>query len=144
MPEQRAIIEAALEEGVTKIVVTHANFRLTRMPIDMQVEFAQKGVFLEYCFWMGRWHCQDPSEMAEWVRTVGPEHIVMSTDDGNYWAPNPAEHMRLFIANMLMEGLDPESIAKMTRWNPALVLGLDPEPAAPAWTGAEFGESAAG
>lgn len=136
LPEQRALIEAALDAGVKKIIVTHANFTMTRMPLDMQIELTRRGVFMEYCFWMGRWHCQDPSETAEWIRAVGPEHVIMSTDGGNYWAPNPAEHMRLFIANILMEGVDPKDIAQMTRINPAIVLGLDPEPGSRIWTGA--------
>jgi hypothetical protein len=132
--EQRAVIDAALELGVRNVVITHANFIATRMPLEMQLELTGRGAMVEYCLWTGRWHSQDPGETAEWIRSVGPERVILSSDSGSYWSAHPAEHMRLFVSTLLMEGIEPDAISRMITVNPAIALGLDPEPQVQRWS----------
>jgi hypothetical protein len=134
LDEQRTVLQAALDAGVGKIIVTHANFKATRMPLDMQIEFTRRGVMVEYCFWVGRWHSQPPSETVEWIRAVGADRVVLSSDSGSYWSAHPAEHLRMFVSALLMEGLEPDAISQMIHTNPATLLGVDPRPPRLAWS----------
>ena len=46
-----------------------------------------------------------PSELADIIRTIGPEHCIISTDFGQAFHPMPAEGLRMGIATLLEAGL---------------------------------------
>ncbi|MEN3616267.1 DUF6282 family protein, partial [Plantactinospora sp. ZYX-F-223] len=49
-PEILAVVHAAGEEGVRRIVVTHPEFTSQRLPVAQQRELAEAGALLERCF----------------------------------------------------------------------------------------------
>jgi hypothetical protein len=62
--------------------------------------------------------------LKEQIRTVGPQHIVLSTDFGVRSLPPPVEGMRQLLACLLDMELSTEEIRLMTVHNPAQLLGL--------------------
>jgi predicted TIM-barrel fold metal-dependent hydrolase len=66
----------------------------------------------------------EPQTFAAAMMAVGPERVVMSTDFGQARSPHPAEGMRLFIAEMLGQGVSVAALDLMARRNAARLLGL--------------------
>ena len=63
--------------------------------------------------------------MAEAIRSVGPDHVTLSSDAGEPLFPNSVECMRLMRAYMRAFGLAADEIHRMTVTNPRAILGLD-------------------
>lgn len=126
-PEERiALIDAAKKLGVDKIIMTHANLSQTYIPIEEQRELAKKGVYFEYCYnaCMPLFDRQNPMEIVKMIQAVGPEHVIMATDLGQIFHPNPVEGMRAYIYTLLKKGVKEEEIEIMAKKNPAKILNL--------------------
>jgi hypothetical protein len=125
--EIRALLEAANTHGVRKFLVTHANWALCRLELDVQRELIAAGAYLEYVavsccspiFWE-----QKPDELAEWIGALGGDRLVLSSDLGQASAPPHAEGMRMLLRSLLDVGASPDELEKMTKANPAALLGL--------------------
>jgi hypothetical protein len=124
--EIQALVKAAREAGVKRILITHPELSIVDMPVAVQQELAGPDVFFERCLYV----TTDPvaavplSAIAGAVRQVGPETTVLATDFGQAENPSPVEGMRRYIAEMLDYGFDQTEIKRMTRVNPAWLLGL--------------------
>ena len=61
---------------------------------------------------------EDIAGLAENIRAVGAENIILATDFGlNIWAP-AAEGMRMMVSNLLTMGISEEEIRLMIKENP--------------------------
>ena len=127
--ESFALVDEAIRKGISKIVITHA---LGDMPgisylsLEESCRMAEKDTFIEHCFSRTMpFRGLDPMDIVEWVRALGAEHCIMSTDLGQALNPAPAEGMRMMIATMLGCGLTEKEIELMVKVNPAKLLGLD-------------------
>lgn len=127
LEETRALQAEANRVGVRKFLVTHANWALTRYEPDVQRELIENGAYLEYVavscsspiFWE-----QKPDELAAWIEELGGDRLILSSDLGQASAPPHPEGMRMLISAMLDIGADYDELAKMTKANPAHLLGL--------------------
>ncbi|GAB4545608.1 MAG: DUF6282 family protein [Anaerolineae bacterium] len=124
--ETRALVRAARQAGVRRILITHPELPLVNMPIEVQQELAGFDVFFERCLVV-----TTPGEgglplaaIAQAIRQVGPETTVMATDFGQAENPSPVEGMRRYIAGMMSLGFGRDEIERMTRANPAALLEL--------------------
>lgn len=130
--EARALVPAARAAGVKRILITHPELSIINMPIAVQEELAGAGVFFERCLIVtvppGRTVPPGPvvplSAIAAAVRQVGVETTVLATDFGQVENPSPVEGLRQYIAGMLELGFSQAEIDRMTRLNPAWLLGL--------------------
>ncbi len=116
------LIPAARAAGVRKILVTHA---LEQDPTREQlVRMAEQGAILELV-WPGvrRFTIADYVEVID---EVGAEHVLISTDLGQYLNPLPTDGMKDFMLALSEQGVSATDIDMMARRNPALLLGLDP------------------
>lgn len=66
----------------------------------------------------------DTAQSAQVIRTIGPEHCIVSPDLGQPQNPLPIEGMWLFIATLLHHGITPEEIELMVKVNLAGLLDL--------------------
>jgi hypothetical protein len=127
--EIRALLAGANARGVERFVVTHANWALCRLDLDVQRELIAKGAYLEYvavsCVSPIFWE-QNPEELASWIGELGGERLVLSSDLGQASAPPHPEGMRMLITSLLDYGAPYDALELMTKRNPALLLGLDP------------------
>lgn len=127
VPEQKAVIDAALAAGVRKILVTHPELWLIGMSVEDQRELAAKGVLFERCVRSVTAQGQDdmsPQVIADQIKAVGAEYTVMSTDYGQKEEPPPAQGMHRYIQWMMECGISAEEIELMVRVNPSRLLGI--------------------
>lgn len=132
-PEEAAIfIEAAKSAGCTKIVIPHPTWKLMDYNIEDMTKLAGMGAYLEHCesccepqqYVSHGMTPEDPNNLAVYIRTIGAEHCLMSTDAGHFSTPSPVESMRTYIALLLDAGITEAEIDIMVRKNPAKLLGL--------------------
>jgi len=127
--EIRALQDAAVEAGVSRFIVTHANWSLCKLDVDVQRELIAKGATMEYVacsctspiFWE-----QAPAELAEWIIQLKGENVVLGSDLGQFAGPPHPEGLRMLLAALLDIGVPYEYLEKMTKRNPVDVLGLEP------------------
>jgi len=128
LPEIRALLDEAVARGVSKFIVTHANWALCRLDLDVQKELVAKGATLEYvassCV-SPIFHEQEPSELATWINEFEGENLVLGSDLGQVAGPPQPEGLRMLLSSLLGEGVPYEYLEKMTKVNPAKLLGAD-------------------
>ena len=127
--ETFALAEEAQAIGFKKLVVTHAlQGALTAVLCtnDELKQLAKVGVYIEHSFWdvLPTMNAYDPVRIVELVKAIGAEHSIMSTDLGQSYNPPAPEGMRMFIATMLMKGLNADQVEIMVKKNPVKLLGL--------------------
>jgi Family of unknown function (DUF6282) len=125
--EIRALQDEATKRGVTKFVVTHANWALTKLDLETQKELIAKGAYLEYvavsCV-SPIFYEQSPDELASWIEEIGGERLIFSSDLGQASAAPHPEGMRMLLTSLLDVGADYDQLELMTKANPAHLLGL--------------------
>ena len=138
--EQKVLLEEALNAGVKKISITHPlmDHPPALIPYSREdlIHFTRKGVYLDLPYiMMSGWKFvtstpdahesyYSPARYAEMIRTVGPEHCVMSTDFGQVHNPPPPEGLRIFIRAMMENGISDTEIRMMVNENPGTLLGI--------------------
>ncbi len=120
------LVDTARRIGVKKILITHPEWEMIKTPVEVQVELARKGAFLEHCHYAttelgGK---LNPREIALQIRAVGAEHCVMATDHGHKLISDPIDGMRDYIEEMMKCGISEREIEKMTKENPRQLLGI--------------------
>lgn len=128
LAETRALLAAAQERGLKKFVVTHANWALTKYDLEVQKLIAG-GAYLEYvavsCV-SPIFYEQSPDELASWIEQLGGDRLIFSSDLGQASAAPHPEGMRMLLSAMLNIGAPYDELEKMTKANPATLLGLSP------------------
>jgi hypothetical protein len=127
LDETRALQEAANERGIRKFLVTHVNWALTKQGLEVQKELIDKGGYLEYvavsCV-SPIFFEQKPDELAGWIEELGGDRLILSSDLGQPSAAPHPEGIRMLISALLDVGAPYDELAKMTKANPAELLGL--------------------
>jgi len=112
---------------VKKFLVTHVNWALTRYNLDIQRELLAKGAYLEYvaisCV-SPTFYEQNPVELADWIKALDGERLILSSDLGQYSAAPHPEGLRMIVATLLDYGVSPDMLTAMTQANPAALLNL--------------------
>lgn len=131
--ESVALVDAARDIGVKKIVLTHPHNVIPYIGIPRQKEFARKGVLVEFCavMYTEYYHKKynfviHPHRIAMDIKDVGVENSIIATDYGldPGTNPTPAEGMKTFIKELLKFGISPDEIRMMQR-NAAKLLDME-------------------
>lgn len=128
LAEIRALLDESVRIGVKRFIVTHANWALCRLDLDVQRELVTKGASLEYvaCSCVSPiFHEQEPKELASWIKEFKGENLVLGSDLGQMSGPPHPEGLRMLLASLLDEGVPYEFLEKMAKVNPAKVLGIE-------------------
>jgi Family of unknown function (DUF6282) len=120
------VVEAALEAGVTQIVITHPEFPAQSLPIEDQLELARGGALLERCMTTPHTGKIAWETWIEHIRAVGAEHSVLSTDLGQVFNPPVEDGMGIMVDRLLAAGFDDEEIVTMAVTNTRRVAGAQP------------------
>ena len=121
------LITVALRNGLKKILFTHPEGHLTKLPVEEQKRLAKKGVFFERC-WVVTTNIAGESarlpaeNIARDIKTVGTSSTIMATDHGQVSNPSPAQAMTNYIANMLYCGIKAHEIELMIKTNPIKLI----------------------
>ena len=126
--ESMVLVDEARNLGIQRIVVTHASTMAfwTGMTLEDMKALAAKGAFIEHCIHvtMPLTLRMNPTELAEMVQAIGPEHCIISTDFGQAYHPMPPEGLRMGIATLLKAGMEEVEVGMMVKDNPSRLLGL--------------------
>lgn len=122
LEEAVLVCRKAREYGVTT-VLTHPEWRRTRVPREVQRELAETGVRIEknYANVEDGDCCLE--EMAETIRLVGPGNVFLSTDRGQAGKELPVLCMRRFLERLLKLGFSAEDLRDMVQRVPGELVG---------------------
>jgi hypothetical protein len=121
-PEIFALVKAAQEIGVKRVLVTHAEFPSQNLSATEQAELARMGAFIEHCFTTMHTGKAPWEGVFEAIRAAGPERCVLSTDLGQTINPPVAEGFAMFAQRILDAGFRVDEIRRMTVENPGALL----------------------
>jgi Family of unknown function (DUF6282) len=108
-----ALVRAAGEMDVRKVVVTHAEFPSQNLTGDEQKELADLGAVIEHCF------TTTYTAKATWeatfanIRKTGVSRTMISTDLGQTVNPPVAEGFAMFAQHLLDAGFSVDEIRTM-------------------------------
>ena len=123
--ESILLVEAAIEAGVDRIIVTHPMLPPVGMSIELQVKAASMGAFLEYPFnALMPDGGVDYDALVETLRAVGPERAILSSDLGQPMNPVHTDGLINYFERLRQSGFTQSEIDRMAKLNPARFLGL--------------------
>jgi hypothetical protein len=113
-------------QGAQRMVVTHALMAPVLMDVPQMQEAARLGAFIEFVG--GSLAGADASSrmdrFADAIRKVGPEFCILSSDLGQRGNALPPDGFGAFLVAMRAHGFSDQEIARMSKQNPARLLGL--------------------
>jgi hypothetical protein len=123
--EIQVVVDAALEQGVRDIVVTHPDYPAQSLPIADQVELAAKGALIERCFTTPYTGKCTWEQWLEGTRAVGPERTVLSSDLGQVANPPVEDGLPLMAERLLVAGFTEAEVKTMAVENTRRVAGVE-------------------
>lgn len=117
-----AVVRAANDEGVAKIVVTHPEFTSQRLSGHDQRELAERGAYLERCFTTPFTGKVEWAEMTANIRTAGVTNSFLSSDLGQPFNPPVEDGLALMADHLLGDGFSDDEVQLMTVANPAKLV----------------------
>lgn len=108
-----AVVEAAFEEGVGRVVVTHPEFTCQNFTIEEQVALAGRGCLIERCLSTPLSGKTTFEHVFDGVRAVGPERNFFSSDFGNAEYPPVEDGLALWADRLLGAGFGDDEVREM-------------------------------
>ena len=117
-----ALVKAAREMKLQRVLVTHAEFPSQNLTAEEQVELASQGAYIEHCFTTMHTKKAPWEVVMDSIRKVGAERCVLSTDLGQTINPPVAEGFAMFAQTLLDGGFTVEQIHRMAVTNPGALV----------------------
>lgn len=108
-----AVVSAAKEEGVRRVIVTHPEFTSQRLPVADQQRLAELGALLERCFTTPHTGKVAWEALFANIRATGPEHSILSSDLGQPFNPPVEDGLALFADKLLEAGFSSDEVYTM-------------------------------
>jgi hypothetical protein len=120
------LLREATRQGVRHMVVTHPMNAPILMSVPRMQEAAAQGAFIEFVGGSMRLPAAAATvdRFADAIRKIGPQFCILSSDLGQKGNPLPADGFAEFIAAMQARGFSDADLGRMTKHNPASLLGL--------------------
>jgi hypothetical protein len=125
--ESVALVRKAKAMNLRKIVVTHPESELIRMPLEVQMDLSGPGVYFERCFvdtTQSMNYATSIEEIGERIRQVGFESTLLSTDLGQPINPPPVQGMAAYLAALKSASFGIREIYRMAGETPATLMGM--------------------
>src|SRR5208337_3607589 len=120
--ETFALVKAAKDCKVERIIITHVTFPSTLYSVEEQKELIKLGAFIEHCYTTPATGKVAWETVLGQIRAIGPAHIVLTTDLGQATAVFPDEGLALFGEKLSAHGFSEEEIRTMIVKNPASLV----------------------
>ncbi len=117
-----ALVKAAREMKVRKVLVTHAEFPSQNLTAEEQLELADAGAIIEHCLTTMHTGKAPWAVVMDSIRKVGPERCLLSTDLGQTINPPVAEGFAMFAQTLLDGGFTVDQIRRMAVTNSAALV----------------------
>ncbi len=121
-----AVVEAARQEGVREIVITHPEFPSQDLSVADQLALAGRGALLERCFTTPHTGKVTWERWIEHIRAIGAANSVLSTDLGQVFNPPVEDGMALMVDRLLEAGFDEQEVHVIAVANSRRVAGEPP------------------
>ena len=120
------LVREARRQGVQRIVVTHAMNAPILMSVPQMQEAAKLGAFIEFVGSspVAADAADRYDRFADAIRKVGPEFCILSSDLGQMGNALPADGFGAFLVAMRGKGFSERDVERMSKQNPARLLGL--------------------
>jgi len=120
------LVREGRRQGVAHMVVTHAMNPPIEMSFAQMQEASRQGAFIEF---VGQSLAAPDAparlgRFAEAIRTVGPEFCILASDLGQKGNALPPDGFAAFIDAMRAKGFSSQEVDRMSKQNPARLLGL--------------------
>jgi len=129
VPETYAVVEAAQQMGVKRILVTHPEY-MAPLSVEEQIFLARRGVFFERCF-VGATKFSKAVQgdlpfdvFVRNIREVGIESTVLGTDFGQAKNEHPVIGMEDYLQRLHQAGFSESEIECMGTKTPAVLLNI--------------------
>ena len=129
VPEIHALVEAAQQMGVKRVLVTHPEY-MAPLSIEDQLVLARKGVFFERCL-VGTTEatraiggCLPFDVFVKNIRAVGVDSTVLGTDFGQATNEHPVLAMMDYVQRLHKAGFSESEIERMAIKTPAALLNF--------------------
>ena len=117
-----ALVRAAKQMGLRKVVVTHAEFPSQGLTAQEQLELGEMGALIEHCFTTMHTGKAPWEEVMNSIRVTGHERCILATDLGQTINPPVSEGFAMFAQKLLDDGFSVEQIRRMTVINPTSLV----------------------
>jgi hypothetical protein len=128
VPEIRAVVVAAKERKVQKVLITHPLFKAPR-GLDARVaqELVALGAVAEFghCTISPMWAYSTIEATKNAIDIIGPDHCTLMSDAGQRHNPMPCEALRIFAQCLYEKGLPRSALERMMIDNPKQLLDMD-------------------
>ncbi len=119
--ESLALCKAGKKENV-KLVLTHPDFKMTPVPLDMQLELADMGVLVEKAWFNAMIGHVSVEAFADSIKKLGRQRVFLVTDRGQVDGETPPEGFVNAIAALLKNGLSEGEIESLVRTVPEMIV----------------------
>ena len=122
--ETKLLLQAAKQMGVKRMVVTHPVIAPVLMSVEDMKWCAAQGAYLEFVSnaIIGTQTNMTPKQFAEAIRSVGVDHVILSSDLGQATNPIHTEGWAQLFALLEKEGLPTTALDRMAKINPGNLL----------------------
>ncbi len=120
-----AVVDAAREQGVRQIVITHPEFPAQNLNVEDQRALAERGALLERCFTTPHTGKIGWDQWLENIRACGTENSVLSTDLGQVFNPPVIDGLALMVDRLLEDGFSEQEVHQMAVVNTRRVAGAE-------------------
>jgi hypothetical protein len=124
--EAMLLLEEGRRGGVRAMVVTHAMNTPVSMTVEQMQQAARLGAFIEFVGGSMRDNDADArvTRFASAIRAIGPASCILSSDLGQANNPVPPDGFGAFLSALRAKGIADSDIVRMSKENPARLLGL--------------------
>jgi Family of unknown function (DUF6282) len=119
-----AVVSAALDAGVRRVVVTHPDYPAQDFSVEEQVELAEAGALIERCFTTPYTGKCTWERWLEGTRAVGAARSVISSDLGQVQNPPVEDGLPLMVDRLLDAGFTEAEVRTMAVDNTRLLAGV--------------------
>jgi hypothetical protein len=125
-PAEALLLIRVAAPGRGTILVTHAMLAPVRMSIAQMREAAALGAYIEFVYnaVIGPNKMFDMPDYTSAIRQVGIERSILSSDPGQADNPLHPDGLLAFFAALRKHEFTDDEIARMSKLNPARLLGL--------------------
>ena len=126
--ENLLLIQEAMAQGVKSVVVTHAMVEPIHMTVPQMQQAAKMGAYIEFTYngLIGNSKEFEISDYAKAIKAIGVDHCILSSDMGQPANPLHPDALVSFMKGMREQGFSQAEVDRMTKVNPALLIGLRP------------------
>lgn len=120
-----AMAEEVDRLNLKRAVVDHPFSPFVDLNVSQMRQLARVGIYLNFTYdELSPLLGVDPFDMYQAIRSVGVEHVTLSSDAGEPLFPNSVECIRLIRAYMKAFGLTDEEINRVSTINPGAIVGV--------------------